>query len=382
MFRIKRILSNLTISLCGIIIILVAFEIYLRIFHYNQSLGIQSYFDDNLGVVRFIPNQEYRVKYPEFEYILKTNSKGLRDYEYPYEKNKNVFRIVAIGDSFTFGHGVELKYTFPKQLENKLKKRFLPKMFEVINMGMVEYGTSDCYKFLVNEGYRYNPDLVIYGFFMNDFDDMRRKVKKQKNDSISQNIDAIRLASSTFNFKRFLGRSYLYHFLLGNIKKIAMVRNFLYLSGISNYEGPLYYLEDYILYKYNKDTERVVNLCLDYMLRMKRYCNNMGAEFVVVYIPDYFQVHHKILQKNKGKLYKNKYDIDKPQNLIFEFCKAKDIDYVDTTPFLQKKAKSKRLYYDSDQHFTKEGHSIIARVLVDRLRNKTGYEPEILPVLD
>jgi DNA-dependent RNA polymerase auxiliary subunit epsilon len=34
------------------------------------------------------------------------NSHGLRDHERGYEKEEGVFRIVATGDSFTFGTGV------------------------------------------------------------------------------------------------------------------------------------------------------------------------------------------------------------------------------------------------------------------------------------
>ena len=49
------------------------------------------------------------------------NSMGLRDYEYGYDKEDGVFRIVATGDSFTYGTGVaSLEHIFLKRLEKAL----------------------------------------------------------------------------------------------------------------------------------------------------------------------------------------------------------------------------------------------------------------------
>jgi len=98
---------------------------------------------------------------------------------------------------------------------------------------------------------------------------------------------------------------------------------------------------------------------------MKRFCNAMGADFLVIYIPDYFQVHYKILSKDQGKLYEQKYDVNKPQRLISELCNTNGIVFIDTTPSLRQKANAERLYYDSDQHFTREGHNAVADVLAD-----------------
>ena len=36
---------------------------------------------------------------------VKINSVGLRDYEYPFEKNDSTLRILVLGDSQTFGWG-------------------------------------------------------------------------------------------------------------------------------------------------------------------------------------------------------------------------------------------------------------------------------------
>lgn len=51
---------------------------------------------------------------------VRINSRGFRDYEYTIEKPQNTYRIIVLGDSFTFGLGVELNETYPKLLEESI----------------------------------------------------------------------------------------------------------------------------------------------------------------------------------------------------------------------------------------------------------------------
>jgi hypothetical protein len=93
-----------------------------------------------------------RTGYP-IEYRI--NSKGLRDNETTYEKPDGTFRIVLIGDSFTFGWGVPIEKHFSTLLEGYFKN------VEVINMGIEAYGIDQELIYLQLEGFRYEPDLVI-----------------------------------------------------------------------------------------------------------------------------------------------------------------------------------------------------------------------------
>ena len=90
---------------------------------------------------------------------LHTNSKGMRGREeYPYEKTGNKIRILAIGDSLTFGYEAADNQTYPYYLENALKGS------EVLNTGVGGYGHDQMLLYLKEEGIRYNPDIVILGF--------------------------------------------------------------------------------------------------------------------------------------------------------------------------------------------------------------------------
>src|SRR2546430_1564409 len=53
----------------------------------------------------------------EFEMKVKINSLGMRDREYSVEKPKGTYRILVLGDSYTFGSGVQADETYAKLLE-------------------------------------------------------------------------------------------------------------------------------------------------------------------------------------------------------------------------------------------------------------------------
>ncbi|HEX4914173.1 MAG TPA: GDSL-type esterase/lipase family protein [Vicinamibacterales bacterium] len=98
------------------------------------------------------------------------NSLGFRDHrEYSLAKPPGTFRILVLGDSVTFGHGALYETTYPYLLEQQLRAWRPDVKWEVWNLGVPGYNTAQelAYLQLVEE--RYAPDLVVVGFFPNDF---------------------------------------------------------------------------------------------------------------------------------------------------------------------------------------------------------------------
>ena len=95
------------------------------------------------------------------------NSLGFRDYEYTLKKPENTFRIAVLGDSFTFGYGILLEDTYVKQLEKKLNNNS-KKVYEVLNFGGNGGNTFLEAEYLNNTVLKFEPDLIIVGFFPND----------------------------------------------------------------------------------------------------------------------------------------------------------------------------------------------------------------------
>jgi hypothetical protein len=90
---------------------------------------------------------------------LCSNSRGVRGTaEHALEKEPGRTRIVALGDSFTFGEEVSDGETYASQLE-----RLTPGT-EVLNLGVHGYGHDQMLLYLREEGLRYRPDVVLLGF--------------------------------------------------------------------------------------------------------------------------------------------------------------------------------------------------------------------------
>ena len=77
-----------------------------------------------------------------------------------------------MGDSTTAGNGVpDLDKTYTKQLEKLLNTHNTTGIhYEVLNMGVGGYHTMQEIETLRVKGLKYNPDLVLVTFCVNDFD--------------------------------------------------------------------------------------------------------------------------------------------------------------------------------------------------------------------
>ena len=102
----------------------------------GRKVGLFEY-DKDLGWINR-PHYEAKVRWPHRVTLDKINSQGMRDYEYPYQKGKDVFRIAVLGCSRTYGYGVNMEETYSKVLESMLNEKH--KKVEVLNFGVNGYG--------------------------------------------------------------------------------------------------------------------------------------------------------------------------------------------------------------------------------------------------
>ncbi len=79
------------------------------------------------------------------------------------------YRVLFLGDSFTYGTGVGDDQTFAARLEKAFSAAQLS--VEVLNAGCPGKGTDYALKCFQTVGRKFYPDLTILCFFCNDFDD-------------------------------------------------------------------------------------------------------------------------------------------------------------------------------------------------------------------
>lgn len=98
----------------------------------------------------------------------RSNTKGWRDTERSYARPEGKRRAVALGDSFTFGVGVDDGERYTDVLNARCRG------WEVVNLGVAGYGTDQELRLLEVEAFRYEPELVLLTVYLgNDPEDIR-----------------------------------------------------------------------------------------------------------------------------------------------------------------------------------------------------------------
>ncbi|HYC22047.1 MAG TPA: SGNH/GDSL hydrolase family protein [Candidatus Bathyarchaeia archaeon] len=103
--------------------------------------------------------------------LYRINADGFRDRRYAIPKPPGTFRIVVLGDSIAFGYGVEERDAFPKVLESRLSELAPAAHVEVVNLGVSGYNAYTEAELLKDVGVKYQPDLVLLQFCINDLND-------------------------------------------------------------------------------------------------------------------------------------------------------------------------------------------------------------------
>jgi len=112
-------------------------------------------------------NQPEFKKWQDYVSSHEFNSLGFRDREHSLDKPKGTYRILVLGDSIVYGQMVDYDKIFSVVLEQRLSQLGrLP--VEVISMGHMGWNTAEQLQAFAEKGVKFDPDLVIVGFVLND----------------------------------------------------------------------------------------------------------------------------------------------------------------------------------------------------------------------
>lgn len=153
----------------GLALLLILAELGLRIAGFQAFRGGSHTMEDSeLSWINKI-SAEVDVRGPDFSFEVHTNSLGLRGPELKPETQ----RILLLGDSYTFGYGVDDDETFAARLQHILKHEG-PDGWEVVNGGVSGFGAMQSHIFARRIWDDIEPRIVIYTHCGNDFgDDLR-----------------------------------------------------------------------------------------------------------------------------------------------------------------------------------------------------------------
>ncbi|MDD5246394.1 MAG: hypothetical protein PHS09_03255 [Candidatus Omnitrophica bacterium] len=156
-------LQNILLMFCSIALVLATAEVIMR---FAWKMG--GWVERPIYRRSFNPYLRYELVPGAKTTNISINSDGLRGPEYPVNKPKDTFRIIMLGDSETLSVMLAENQTLAAQLEAILNKHSLKTRYEVMNFGVEGYSTFQELEQLQTKGLKYNPDLVILNYVLND----------------------------------------------------------------------------------------------------------------------------------------------------------------------------------------------------------------------
>lgn len=204
-------------GLLGALIILFVLEVLLGLIvpHHENALYVPDpmlFWRMRAGVQMEQRSEEYDRARHYLTTHIRTNALGLRGEELP-PKTAGEYRILIVGDSTIFGHGVELEKTIEKQLERRLRAAFPKRIVRVVNGGVSGYSSFQGRLFLHEIAPRVQPDVIILAYYFSDFiPDVMADKQRVPPDVLSVTLRAA------------LSRSQIYQLLRDEIERRAGLR--------------------------------------------------------------------------------------------------------------------------------------------------------------
>lgn len=354
----------------------------------------------------FSPNQVDEHEMLNFSCTYRINALGFRDREFAPQKSTHI-RALAIGDSFTYGWGVNLEDAWCKRLEANLRRQGID--IEILNMGKPGAGPRDYYRIAECAVPRLKPDLVIVcvtqtedALSMSGTGDFDSFLK----DHFKNLIQLIRYhgfqrmprcAAGTAGIEQ-TRKSYADNARNAVAEMSDEERKRLdaleprvkaaFFDGMLNpwqIAGGIKHPEDWRESLSPPDMPLRISRIADRFRRIRILAQENSAEVVVVCIPNGFHVNRESLanwQRMGFRMDPALLTSNGPDNAIAESCRRAGITAFHTvTDEFRKRIDEKGLYYELDQHMTPAGQGLFAELITPMIAEDIRKDAKHNPAL-
>jgi lysophospholipase L1-like esterase len=362
----KGFLVNALIILGITILIILVLEIFLRLF-FPQNLYAEritgetfSYMDEMLGM-QYTPRARWQFFHPEYVAEYAINEHGFRDARnYSTPKPEDNVRVLLLGDSFTFGQGVNYDQAWPVKTEKMLINQGNNSV-ELVKAGVQGMDSRSEFILLKRLLEKYQIDVVVVGFLINDlYTNSLYGIEESKDDELIDKGRRLEEEWSQTSKQVFMKGSLESEFHLLTLAKrmvisIDEVYCRLYIAapnrgGWLNKELPKEAVEKL------KVTEVIFQ-------EMARYLNSLGKKLIVVSIPQQFQVlYYEDSQKSPS------IDVELYDRHFTQFAERNHFTWITTLDnFARFNQDKSKLFYRLDGHLTPAGNDLVANAFLDEV---------------
>jgi len=329
-------------------------ELAIRIVSPQMTGPVQFAYDPELGEIP-VPNRHGRRTLPgNYDYTYSNNSLGFRgNREYDYEK-LGKYRILLLGDSFSYGVGVNDDEVVAYYLEKNLSLYY--GSTEIINASNGGKGTDYALKLFQTLGYKFKPDLTVVCFFFNDFaDNERSEYFTVDNDG---KLTPKRLPGSFGARKTFLMGIPGYSWLISWSHAANLIKN-----SVSTYiKSRVAKNSDFI--KQYPETDQLSNaenmrLTKIYTSKLNEIIKANGSEFIIFYFPS----GRDIVSFRSNESFSN------DEQAITRITKDNNIRFCSLTALLARSECSLDELYYKEGHWKAKAHFIGAQSMSEEIKH-------------
>lgn len=356
----KEIKRNLILLISVIIIFLIILEILLRllgapVYGFEKDMFVYN----ELTGYRLTPGFEGLHSIYGKEVSVKINVGGLRDdMDHSYAKPEGKFRILVLGDSFSFGNGVTFEESYFSYLRQEIKDGDRQDI-GIINLGVPGYDIHNEVIYYLDEGFRYDPDVILLQFALNDWGNHQiiledNWLKVDKSHSLIANEDGILVDGQGTGFIRSIH--------LGLLKNIRTY-SFFY-SGSRNLLSPIvnkFWGSNVPTYFLDPDSEEYQEAYDGYKEALQLLDEKTDAKIVLFIGP---AKEDLISSEEIQKTYNLDYETDTKQVRNSVLAIADELGLKS----IVLEFGSPDLFIEVDGHWTSEGNQLVAENIYEKLK--------------
>lgn len=356
----KQIASGLILVFASTLLMVLLLEALARVF-VTDPLGLFAV-SPRLGYAMVPHFSGKHGKFRQFKVAIETNSRGLRDREFAAKGERQ--RILVLGDSVSFGWGVEAEQAFPKQLESLQAERAARRPFEVVNAGVWGYNTLQERAYVEGGTGGYEPDLVLVAFTAPVT--IERNWKSLQSgvitvEPLSEPRSAHRFLKAHSNLYSFLVRQWayqgrLYLMVQGALQKVGLARDSAALAG-----DPARSRQHPLALRVT-DPDAVASASVDLLTALEKSIAASGARMVVVVFPSAPVIADGLVNETSESMDR------KLTRILTEKLVDAGIETLDLTAPLAELSRSQPIYHAHDTvHLNVAGHRKSAALIWDFL---------------